>query len=320
MKKFLITGALGQIGTELTLHLRRKYGEGNVIASDVRDKSRCPESISATGPYEVLDVRDIGSFSSVVSRYKVNCILHLAGILSANAEKNPQLAWEINTNGLYNALEISRQLECSIFFPSSIAAFGPSTPRDNTPQITIQRPSTIYGITKVTGELLCDYYHNKYGIDTRGVRFPGLISHQTLPGGGTTDYAVHIYYEALRTGTYECFIQKGTFMDMMYMPDALDAVLQLLEADPSRLINRNAYNISSMSFDPEEIAISIRKNIPDFEMQYNVDPVRQGIAESWPNSLDVSAARDEWDFSPRYDLDSMTIDMLEKLRIKLAKH
>lgn len=317
MRKIFITGALGQIGSELTLHLRDIYGDDNVIASDI--KADCPQNISGSGPYEVLDVRDSRSFSELISKHKVDLILHLAGILSANAEKNPQLAWDININGLYNALEISRNLRCSLFFPSSIAAFGPSTPMDNTPQLTIQRPTTIYGITKVTGELLCDYYHNKYGIDTRGVRFPGLVSYDTLPGGGTTDYAVHIYYEALQKKSYSCFIKRGTYMDMMYMPDALEAVVTLLEADPARLVNRNAYNISSMSFEPEDIALSIRKYLPDFVLTYNVDPVRQQIAESWPNSLDVTAAMEEWGFCPQYDLDAMTKDMLEKLGVKLSR-
>ena len=317
MRKIFITGALGQIGSELTLHLRDIYGDDNVIASDI--KADCPQNISGSGPYEVLDVRDSRSFSELISKHKVDLILHLAGILSANAEKNPQLAWDININGLYNALEISRNLRCSLFFPSSIAAFGPSTPMDNTPQLTIQRPTTIYGITKVTGELLCDYYHKKYGIDTRGVRFPGLVSYDTLPGGGTTDYAVHIYYEALQKRSYSCFIQRGTYMDMMYMPDALEAVVTLLEADPARLVNRNAYNISSMSFEPEDIALSIRKYLPDFVLSYNVDPVRQQIAESWPNSLDVTAAMEEWGFCPKYDLDAMTKDMLDKLGLKLSR-
>jgi len=315
MKKIFITGALGQIGSELTIHLRNIYGNDNVIASDI--KSDGHECISLSGPYEILDVRDSRLFSELISKYKVDQILHLAGILSANAEKNPQLAWDINMNGLYNALEISRNFGCSLFFPSSIAAFGPSTPGDRTPQVTIQRPTTVYGITKVTGELLCDYYYKKYGIDTRGVRFPGLISNDTLPGGGTTDYAVHIYYEALQRKSYSCFIKKGTYMDMMYMPDALEAVAKLLEADAAKLANRNAYNISSMSFDPEGIALSIRKHIPEFVINYDVDPVRQQIAESWPNSLDVTAAREEWGFYPQYDLDAMTEDMLDKLRIKL---
>ncbi|HAG22718.1 MAG TPA: UDP-glucose 4-epimerase, partial [Synergistaceae bacterium] len=200
--------------------------------------------------------------------------------------------------------------------PSSIAAFGPSTPADNTPQVTIQRPTTIYGIAKVTGELLCDYYHQKFGLDTRGLRFPGLISYEAPPGGGTTDYAVHIYYDALSKGRYTSYIAPGTYMDMMYMPDALEAVVQLMEADPARLVNRNAYNVSAMSFAPEDIADSIKKFIPSFEIDYDVDPDRQAIAESWPNSLDCSAAVEEWDFSPKYDLDGMTKDMLDKLKTR----
>lgn len=220
-------------------------------------------------------------------------------------------------NGLYNVLEVGREEKLQIFTPSSIAAFGPTTPPDKTPQDTIQRPTTMYGVTKVAGELLCDYYFRRFGVDTRGVRFPGLISYATLPGGGTTDYAVHIYYDAIKQKKYTSFIDKGTKMDMMYMPDALDAIINLMEADASKLIHRNAFNITAMSFEPEELAASIKKFIPEFEIRYEVDPVRQAIADSWPNSLDDSAAREEWGWDPKFDLDSMTKDMLEKLKIKL---
>jgi len=317
MRKILVTGALGQIGSELTMLLRKEYGSDNVIASSRRYKEG-HDKLMESGVFEILDVTDGKQISEIVRKHKINTIIHLAAVLSAVGEANPQQAWNINMNGLYNVLEVAREEGCSVFTPSSIAAFGDSTPKDKTPQDTIQRPNTIYGVTKVAGELLCDYYFHKYGVDTRGVRFPGLISYETLPGGGTTDYAVHIYYEALKSKRYTCFIAKGTKMDMMYMPDALKAIVQLMEADPAKLKHRNAFNVTAMSFDPEEIAASIRKYIPEFELDYDVDPVRQAIAESWPNSLDDSAAREEWGWSPDYDLDSMTKDMLEKLKVKLG--
>jgi nucleoside-diphosphate-sugar epimerase len=269
--------------------------------------------VSEGGPFEILEVRDGKTFSALIGSFKADAVVHLAGILSAKGEAHPQESWDINAGGCFTALECAREHGASFFFPSSIAVFGPSTPVDNTPQVTIQRPSTIYGVAKVTGELLCDYYHLKFGLDTRGLRFPGLISYEALPGGGTTDYAVHIYYEAVSKGKYTSYIAPGTYMDMMYMPDALESVVQLMEADPSGLVHRNAYNISAMSFEPEQIAASIRKVIPSFEISYDVDPVRQGIAESWPNSLDCSAAKAEWGFAPKYDLDAMTVDMLERV-------
>ncbi|HBV69081.1 MAG TPA: UDP-glucose 4-epimerase [Clostridiales bacterium] len=316
MRKILITGALGQIGSELTTEMRRIYGSDNVVASNRRIKEG-HEQLIASGPFETVDVNDPASLAATVDKYKINTIVNLAAILSATGEKDPQQCWNVNMNGLYNVLETAKEKNCMVFTPSSIAAFGPSTPKDKTPQDTIQRPSTMYGVTKASGELLCDYYFKKFGVDTRGVRFPGLISYKTLPGGGTTDYAVHIYYEALKNKSYTSFIQKGTYMDMMYMPDALSAIIDLIEADPTRLKHRNAFNVTAMSFDPEIQAASIRKFIPEFELSYNVDPIRQEIADSWPNSLDDSAAREEWDWNPEYNLDSMTADMLEKLRIKL---
>jgi nucleoside-diphosphate-sugar epimerase len=275
------------------------------------------EKLIESGPFELIDVNDIKTLSAAVDKYKINTIVNLAAILSATGEKDPQQCWNINMNGLYNVLETAREKNCMAFTPSSIAAFGPSTPKDKTPQETIQRPNTMYGVTKAAGELLCDYYYKKFGVDTRGVRFPGLISYKTLPGGGTTDYAVHIYYDALKNKKYTSFIRKGTFMDMMYMPDAICAIIDLIEANPDRLMHRNAYNVTAMSFDPEMLAGSIRKFIPEFELSYDVDPIRQEIADSWPNSLDDSAAREQWDWNPKYDLNSMTIDMLEKLRVKL---
>lgn len=317
MRKILVTGALGQIGSELTMGLRKIYGTDNVIASSRRIKEG-HEDLIESGVFEIVDVTDGKRLAEVVKKYKVNTIINLAAVLSAVGEQNPALAWDVNMNGLYNILEVAREENCAVFTPSSIAVFGNSTPKDNTPQDTIQRPSTMYGVTKVAGELLCDYYYHKYGVDTRGVRFPGLISYETLPGGGTTDYAVHIYYDALKYKKYTSFIAEGTKMDMMYMPDALDAIIQLMEADPAKLIHRNAFNVTAMSFAPEDIAASIKKHIPEFEIDYDVDPVRQAIAESWPNSLDDSAAREEWGWNPKYDLDAMTEDMLAKLKVKLG--
>lgn len=315
VKKILITGALGQIGTELVVAMRNTYGTDSVIASDIHPTA--PAGPLTAGPYTLVDVTVPEQIADVVKRHKVNTIVHLAAILSATGEAKPKLAWNVNMGGLFNVLEVARETGAAVFTPSSIAAFGPTTPPDKTPQDTIQRPTTMYGVTKVGGELLCDYYYRKHGVDTRGVRFPGLISYEALPGGGTTDYAVHIYYEALKHKHYASYIGKGTFMDMMYMPDALDAIAQLLEANPDRLIHRNAFNVSAMSFDPEMLAAAIRKYIPEFTLAYNVDPVRQGIANSWPNSLDDTAAREEWGWNPKYDLDAMTKDMLAQLKIKL---
>lgn len=315
MKRILITGALGQIGSELTPFLRKRYGNENVLASDIKP---LPEGmINQNGPFEYINCLDAQGIHSAVKKYKIDTIFHLAAILSATGEKNPQLAWKVNINGLYNILEIARENKCAIFTPSSIAAFGPSTPKDNTPQETIQRPNTIYGLTKVAGELLCDYYHFKYNVDTRGVRFPGIISYVTLPGGGTTDYAVEIFYQALKCKKYTCFLDKNTYLDMMYIPDALKAAVNLMEANPYRLKHRNAYNVTAESFTPEELAQEIKKHIPDFEMKYDIDPMRQAIADSWPNQLDDSAAREDWGWSPDYDLRAMTKDMIEKLKIKL---
>lgn len=316
MKRILVTGATGQIGSELTLALREHYGNENVVAAGHR---RAPsDELLNSGPYEVIDCGSPERIAEVVRKYNIDTIYHLAAILSAAAEANPKLAWDVNINGLYNVLEVSREHNCAVFTPSSIGAFGPSTPKDNTPQDTIQRPSTMYGITKVTGELLCDYYFKKYGVDTRGVRYPGIISYVTLPGGGTTDYAVEIYYEALKYRKYTCYLKPGTYMDMMYMPDAIKAAIEIMEANPDKLVHRNSFNVTAMSFDPEGIAAEIRKHIPDFVMTYEIDPVRQGIADSWPNSMDDSAAREEWGWNPSYDLASMTKDMLEKLSMKLG--
>lgn len=311
MKKVLVTGALGQIGSEFVMHLRRIYGNDNIVATDIRkiEGNMTVES----GPFETLDVLDPSKMASIAKKYQVDTIIHLAALLSAVGEAKPAMAWNINMGGLYDALEVARELKCSVFTPSSIGAFGDNTPKNNTPQDTIQRPQTMYGVTKVSGELLCDYYFKRFGIDTRGIRFPGLISYMTPPGGGTTDYAVDIYYEALKSKKYTSFIKEGTYMDMMYMPDALNAITTLMEADPSKLIHRNAFNISAMSFEPSQIAAAIKKYIPEFEIDYQVDPIRQDIADSWPNSIDDTAARMEWGFDAKYDLDLMTKDMLTKL-------
>lgn len=314
MKKILVTGSLGQIGTELVTKMRGIYGSDNVIATDIRDNG---SDVVKEGPFEILDVTDAGKMHEIAKNYKVDTIIHLAALLSATAEKRPLLAWNLNMGGLVNALETARELNCQFFTPSSIGAFGPSTPKDQTPQDTIQRPTTMYGVNKVSGELLCDYYFYKFGVDTRGVRFPGLISYVAEPGGGTTDYAVEIYYEAIKNGRYTSYIEEGTKMDMMYMPDALNAIINLMEADSAKLKHRNAFNITAMSFAPEEIAAEIKRHIPNFEMSYDVDPARQAIADSWPNSIDPTAAIEEWGFKAEYDLGKMTVDMLDKLKTKL---
>ncbi len=317
MKRILVTGAVGQIGTELVRHLQRIYGHDQVIASSIHSCNNpvtCKDLI-----FEELDVTKANEIFDVAKKYQVDTVIHLAALLSAVGENNPALLWDVNMNGLYNVLEVARQEKLAVFTPSSIAAFGPSTPQDLTPQDTIQRPTTIYGVSKVAGELLCDYYHQKFGVDTRGVRYPGLISNAALPGGGTTDYAVHIYYDALKKGSFECELEANTQMDMMYMPDALDAIVNLMEADPSKLIHRNAFNVTAMSFTPDIIYREIKKHIPNFTINYNVNPMKQAIANSWPNSLDDSAARKEWGWNPVYDLESMTIDMLSKLKTKFDK-
>ena len=316
MERIIVTGCLGQIGTELVDRLRKEKGTENVLATDIRKPEGHP--IVDNGLFEVLDVLEAEKMLQLASDFKADTMIHLASLLSSVAEDKPQMAWHINMTGLTNALEVSRKLDLQFFTPSSIGAFGPETPSLNTPQDTLQRPQTMYGITKVAGELLCDYYYTKFGVDTRGVRFPGLISYDTLPGGGTTDYAVEIYYEAIKKGSYECPIAKGTRMDMMYMPDAIDAIIELMEAPASQLVHRNAFNISAMSFDPEEIKKSIQKYLPEFTMTYEVNSKLQKIADSWPDTMDCSAAKEEWQFSPKYDLDKMTIEMLEKLDEKLS--
>ena len=268
--------------------------------------------------FEFLDSTNARQIQDIVRNGDVGTIYHLAALLSATSEEKPHVAWELNMGGLYKVLEVARQHDCKVFFPSSIGAFGPGTPKDNTPQDTIQRPTTMYGVTKVAGELLCDYYNRRFGVDTRGLRFPGLISYATAPGGGTTDYAVAIFYDAIRYGRYTCFLKADTRLDMMYMPDAIAALISLMEADPGKLIHRNSFNVTAMNFTPEELVAEIRKHIPAFEMRYEIDPVRQGIADSWPNSLDCSAARAEWGFAPQFTLAAMVEDMLTKLRARIT--
>lgn len=315
MKTILITGGLGQIGTELSTYLRQAYGTNNVIVTDVVKKD---SPVVEAGPFEQLDVTDGKRLAELVDHYHVDTVLHLAALLSAVAEAHPQAAYRINLDGLFQVLEVAREKQLAVFTPSSIGAFGDSTPKV-TPQDTIQRPSTMYGVTKVAGELLCDYYFRRFGVDTRGVRFPGLISYEALPGGGTTDYAVEIYYAALKTGKYACPIAKGTLMDMMYIPDALRAVHELMEADPTKLKHRNAFNIAAMSFAPEEIAAAIQEELPSFTMSYQVNPTLQAIADSWPDKLEDTAAREEWGWKAQYDLKTMTKDMLKNLQPRLAE-
>ncbi|WP_202809024.1 NAD-dependent epimerase/dehydratase family protein [Staphylococcus equorum] len=314
MKKIMITGALGQIGTELVVKCRMLYGNDNVLATDIKQ----PEADSAIvdGPFEILDVTDKARMFELVETFKPDTMMHMAALLSGVAEKNPLFAWDLNMGGLMNALETAREHNLQFFTPSSIGAFGPSTPKVNTPQVTIQRPTSMYGVNKVAGELLCQYYFDKFGVDTRSVRFPGLVSHIKEPGGGTTDYAVDIYFKAVREGRYTSFIEKDTYMDMMYMEDAIDAIIQLMEADGVKLINRNAYNLSAMSIEPEMVKEAIQEFYPEFQLEYDVDPIRQSIANSWPNSIDVSCAHAEWGFNPQYDLTKMTQTMLKAIEDK----
>ncbi|QUB65214.1 NAD-dependent epimerase/dehydratase family protein [Prevotella melaninogenica] len=316
MKNVLVIGSTGQIGSELTRELRKRYGNDSIVAGYIKGAEPKGE-LKESGPSAEADVTNPEMIADVVKKYNIDTIYNLAALLSVVAEKKPQLAWKIGIDGLWNILEVAREDNCAVFTPSSIGSFGLSTPHTQTPQDTVQRPGTIYGVSKVTTELLSDYYFKKYGVDTRSVRFPGLISYVTPPGGGTTDYAVDIYYAAVRGEKFVCPIKKGTLMDMMYMPDGLHAAISLMEADPTRLVHRNGFNIASMSFDPEEIFNAIKRYKPDFEMEYDVDPLKQSIADSWPDSLDDSCARAEWDWKPQYDLDAMTVDMLKNLEAKL---
>ena len=313
MKKILIIGAGGQIGSELTLYLRNIYGNNNVVATDVRESKH----LAQNGPFEILDALNPTAVASAVGRHHIDTIFNLVALLSAVGERNPQMAWNVNMGALMNCLEVARQHHCALFTPSSIGAFGNSAPKYLTPQDTVMQPSTIYGICKVTGELLSNYYALKYGIDTRSVRFPGIISNVTHPGGGTTDYAVEIYYEAIKSRHYTCAVPADVYMDMIYMPDALRACVELMEADPANLKHRNSFNIASMSFTPEIIAAEIRKHMPDFTMDYDIDPVKESIARSWPDLLDDTCAREEWGWKPEWDLARMTEYMLAFLGRRL---
>ena len=316
MKNVLVIGSTGQIGSELTMKIRNMYPDGNVVAGYIKGAE--PKGVLLeSGPAEEADVCNGEQLLGIVKKYNIDTIYNLAALLSAVAERKPQLAWHIQINELMNILEIARENNVAVFTPSSIGSFGPETPHQNTPQDTLQRPRSMYGVTKVATELLSDYYHTKYGVDTRSVRFPGLISNVTLPGGGTTDYAVEIYYAAVKGEEFVCPIAAGTFMDMMYMPDALKAAVDIMNADPSKLKHRNSFNIASMSFDPEIIYHKIQEHIPGFKMRYEVDPVRQAIADSWPDKMDDSCAREEWGWTPSYDLETMTVDMIDALKKKL---
>ncbi len=317
MKKILVTGAVGQIGSELTVELRRRYGAENVVAAGHRTK---PSAVLCeSGPFEFIDVTNRAALEAVIEKYQIDTIYHMAAILSAVGEQKPHLCWDVNINGLYNVLEIARERGLSrVFCPSSIAAFGPETPRDQTPQETILRPTTMYGLTKVTGELLGNYYVRRFGVDVRGVRYPGIISAETLPGGGTTDYAVAIFYEAVAHKRYTCFVREDTVLPMMYMPDCIKATIDLMEADFSRLKHHADFNLAAMSFSAGELAAEIRKHIPEFEITYEPD-FRQAIADSWPRSIDDSAARQEWGWQPSYDLPAMVADMLDKLTRRHAE-
>jgi len=317
MKNVLIIGSTGQIGSELTMKLRGIYS-GNIVAGYIPGAEPKGE-LRDSGPSAIVDITNEQQIAETVAKYDIDTIYNLAALLSAVAEAKPQLAWKIGMGGLFNVLEVAREMHCAVFTPSSIGVFGNNTPKDKTPQDTIRNPRTMYGVTKVSGELLSDYYFIRFGVDTRSVRFPGLISYVTPPGGGTTDYAVDIYYSEAKKEKFICPIKAGTFMDMMYMPDALRAAIEIMEADATNFVHRNSFNIASMSFDPEIIYHNIKKYRPAFEMEYQVDPLRQAIADSWPNSLDDTCAREEWGWKPEYDLDSMTKDMLAKLEARFAK-
>jgi nucleoside-diphosphate-sugar epimerase len=313
-RRILVTGALGQIGVELVPALRARYGAERVVASDLRAPP--PKLSQEDAIHEIVDCAEPRQIDEAMRRHDVGVVYHLAALLSAVAERSPQSAWSVNMGGLSNLLEAARRFHCQLFFPSSIAAFGPSTPRVGTPQVTVQRPTTIYGVTKVAGELLCDYYATRLGVDVRGLRLPGLISHAASAGGGTTDYAVEMFHEAMRGERYRCFLAADTRLDMMYMPDAIGAMIELMEADVAQLRYRNAYNVTAMSVTPAELAAEICKHAPEFSVDYQSDPLRQSIADSWPQSLDASAAREDWGFTPRFDLAAMAADMFARPRSK----
>ena len=311
MKKILVTGSVGQIGSELTMELRKRYGNDNVLATG--RKTKPSPTLRDSGPFEFIDITKKETVEKVIKEYDIDTIYNMAAILSAVGEERPIVCWNVNINGMYNILELAHEYEMTrVFVPSSIAAFGPETPRKNTPQETVLKPKTMYGVTKVAGELLGDYYFKRFGIDIRGVRYPGIISSETLPGGGTTDYAVEIFYEAIKNKKYTCFVKEDTVLPMMYMPDCIKGTIDLMEADISKLKHHCDFNMASMSFSVGELAAEIKKHIPEFKCSYKPD-FRQQIADTWPQSIDDSAARKEWGWKPSYNLSSMTKDMLEKL-------
>lgn len=310
-KYILIIGACGQIGTELTLTLRERYGNDHIIASDIREGS---ESLMNSGPFEILDATNYDALEEVVAYYDISEVYLMAAMLSATAEKFPMRAWNLNMNSLFNVLNLAKEKKINkIFWPSSIAVFGPNTPKDHTPQHTIMEPSTVYGISKQSGERWCEYYFKKFNVDVRSIRYPGLISWKTLPGGGTTDYAVEIYLKAIKQGSYTCFLKKDTSLPMMFMDDAIRATLELMEADAENIKIRSAYNLAAMSFDPKDIAKSIQKHLPEFTIDYDPD-FRQSIADSWPKSIDDSHAQSDWGWQPEFDLEKTTKTMLENLK------
>lgn len=315
--RILIIGACGQIGTELTMKLRERFGENKVVASDIRDGN---EELMASGHFEILDATDLKAVEDVIFRYKVDTVYLMAAMLSAIAERFPAKAWHLNMTSLFHVLNLAKENKIKkLFWPSSIAVFGPTTPAENTPQTTVMEPTTVYGISKQTGERWCEYYYNKFGVDVRSIRYPGLISYTTEPGGGTTDYAVDIYHRALKHGQYRCFLKEETILPMMYMDDAIRATIGIMDAEEEDVKIRSSYNLAGVSYAPEDVAASIKKHIPDFEMSYEPD-FRQEIADSWPNSIDDSRAREDWDWKHKFGLDEMTAIMLENLKPKYDEH